>query len=1168
MSERIIPGLIRDPLRISGATPNQIVQGQEDTKNAILDEEADKIGFTEALKESFVGGNNAAVQIFYDLQRMSKSGPVDPAWRDAGGNYEWVRKNSGRIPASHEWRYIQTKNSTEAEMMLDDAEYNTAIQQKLARRFALSPVSTFAAMGLSSIVDVDAPIALMSGGMSAGAKLGLMTTRVGRLLSGAAAGAVAGAGVQGAAYGANPAEDWTSIPVAGLAGMAFGVAGAALRGRPAHLGPTTEQLAEATRTRTLDEFGEAVGDGNVRAREDLRNEPQVHSDPYGSQRALDEAAEAEALAPATQATPEARTPQAVKLEAVAEARDEALAAAMPEELEGRATVGARQMQSGGAGVASIRSSRTVDIIQNARTRDQQLGVSKEWFSNNSNLKNRNDAIGRAATRFNDVVNAMPFATDFSRFMRSGSVTAQMLAYDMLENASGIIRNNRSGAMLMDHYHKDILGNFMPYHDAFDEWASRTHNASIWTKVTDNSLRERFNIAVISELNERNYGGAPRVIDPAVQRAADAIDNTFKREVEVNKGRPGEGTTKGYETLDPKSGYFPQKWLGGKMQKLIDSGQYGNGMKARKALTKAIAEAYVSMHRHMQMKDAEKWAGAVVDRALSTNEGISMNLVGIMKDADGRKPIEDLMIRNGASKHEVDRLIETLTGTKEEAGRAGHTKHRIDADMRFVASNGIKLMDLIDTDINKLVGMRARTAAGTAAMARKGIYSKADIAEIKEAILQEQIANGQSVKTGDVVSDFIDKDRHLTAQDLDDLFTYFNGQPIAGGISPWYSRVRKLTNLALLNQLGLTQMAEFGPQIAAIGWKRFSALAGKELMDTLHKKDSPLVQELKHMNVFVPEERMFRDDLTFEYEKLSGTTNEYVQKFDNFLNKGQRLQGYTSLFYTIRKLQQRIALTSGADKVMTAMKAQNWSTDRMRDIGLDDTLMHKIKGDYVDTGIVQFQDGMLHKLNLDKWDDRDAEDFILAMNRNVNQLVQKAMAGESSAVFHRDGLAAIFWHLKSFPMLALEKQTMRNARIADMQAMGTFMYGLATAGMAYTVKQTINGRDDNLTPSKIAREAFGLSNMTGWIPMWVDPLAGMLGLDSFKLSSYGSYGSTDVISLPAISGTLDKMLQLPGTAAKIINPFVDLKNSDIRTLQAIPIIGNAYGFAYMFNAMKS
>ena len=208
-------------------------------------------------------------------------------------------------------------------------------------------------------------------------------------------------------------------------------------------------------------------------------------------------------------------------------------------------------------------------------------------------------------------------------------------------------------------------------------------------------------------------------------------------------------------------------------------------------------------------------------------------------------------------------------------------------------------------------------------------------------------------------------------------------------------------------------------------------------------------------------------------------------------------------------------------------------------------------------------GNLKKLNLDKWDAEDADLFAMTLNQRTNTLVQKAMAGESSMMFHKDGLAQLFFHLKSFPMLALEKQFMRNSRMMDMEASMTFIYGLMTAAAAYTVRQTINGREENLSWDKISKGAFGYSSMTGWIPMWTDPLAAMLGMDSLMFGGYG--GKTDVISPLASIETLNRVAKIPGAVLSMGD--LSLSNGDINALSATPLIGNLYGFALMFNLMK-
>jgi len=237
---------------------------------------------------------------------------------------------------------------------------------------------------------------------------------------------------------------------------------------------------------------------------------------------------------------------------------------------------------------------------------------------------------------------------------------------------------------------------------------------------------------------------------------------------------------------------------------------------------------------------------------------------------------------------------------------------------------------------------------------------------------------------------------------------------------------------------------------------------------------------------------------------------------------------------------------------------------MADLGLDDAFMARVGRQ------AQFDGNKnLVKLNMDQWDWEDVQLYQQVMARGVNQLVQKAMAGESNWAFHSNGLAQLFMQFKSFPLLAVHKQFARNMRMADLETINTFFFGLVTAGAAYSVRQTINGNTDNLTAEKIAKGALNYSNMTGWIPMFVDPVLNAVGAD-FDTSGYSSHGAGSIISLPASFGVMEKLLQLPFMPVKLGLAAVgqyDVKNSDIRIIQAMPVLGTAIGINGLLNLAK-
>jgi hypothetical protein len=837
---------------------------------------------------------------------------------------------------------------------------------------------------------------------------------------------------------------------------------------------------------------------------------------------------------------------------------------------GRSTIGASQLGNSGPGISSIRSQQSVKIISNAQQRLGQTGILTDW---NGGGFTKGGAIGKAADRFHTALNnIMP--SDFARLMNSGSSVLQMLAYDVFENASGIVRNGRSGARIMEHYQRTMGAAFANFEDHFTEWASGK-GMGFMERNWNTDARDQFNRLVANEMQARYYDGPAgqmgRQIEPSVAKAADALDLTFAREAEIMKGRVGEMPVKGAEKLTGKSGYMPQRWSGQNIQKLINAG------KLHDDVVNAIAEGYTKTHPTMRLEDAKTYADAVVSFATHTNTGINTNLVGMLQ-ADARVELEAILQRQGVPAAEIDRFIDRLKGLAEEKGAPGQTKGRLDIDLRGVASNGINLMDLVDTDFARFVPQRIRRSAGASALARKGIDSRTTWNAMVDAALSEQQANGPSIKSGtkitDRLRDQLDADKPVDREYMDNLYSYFAGGHIGQGMSPMYARLRKLTNLSLLNQLGLTQLAEFGPQIAAVGLESWFSHLSDGIKAQLGKATSQLNKDLEHFNIFVPEERLFRDDRMHELDRASpqtanGLLADVIHHGDRLLNKAQRIQGYTSGFYAVRNIQQRLTMTSGTDKLMQHFRNGGIiSDDRLWDMGLGDrNILNSIK-QYVDNGTVQFDaKGNTIAMNFDKWKPEDVEQFSMTMNAYTNQMVQRAMAGESSMLFHKDGLAGLFFHLKSFPLLAIEKQVLRNTRIMDTESAMQFMYGLVTAAAVYSARQTINGRTDRLTMSDIAKGAFGYSNFTGWIPMWSDPLAAMLGMDSLRMGGYTPlYGQNQILAIPAAFTTIDRQLQLPGA---IKNTILNLgpSSSDLNALTAIPLIGNAYGFSLMFNALR-
>lgn len=1124
---------------------------------------------------AFMHGGNFAVNLGKELYRKTQYGEDDPNWtRDARGDF--IDKNAGRIPPNQIWRYWGTRNAAEAAALLSDQEADIKAMRINA---AMGGAMHFTTSAIAGLVDLDTPLMFATGGLSAAAKVGLNATRMGRIASGAASGAAIGAALGTIDYVSNPNATADDIVMTAFMGGGLSMAGAAFRRTtPANTpdlipeqsvpnrtyAEASPDVAHDMNTRAMNEYGESIQSG--------RREPTPPSAEPTWTFKTTETPDAPREAPAAFRLDENTLPDSGEVGGGFGQR-------------GTSTVGAAGASNRtGPGVDTITNPIHADLIAQAETAVKRDGWANELDEFTLNTKNAvTEAAGRAALNFNKMVGKLGLGDDWGRFMSSSSDVAKKMAYDLFESASGIARNATSAAALREGFRMEMALALDPYHNAMRTWKAQERGISatkqfftLWDEKVRNATRD-FNEEVISELMSR-FHGTPntKAVHPEVKRAADAWDKLMELDIDIGKGRGAQDISiAAYRDLKKRTGYVQQNWSGINMRNYIDK-RIANGASeslGRRELVQAIDENYKSLHPTLDPELRRKYATAVVDRALINRTSISRDILGLL-NGDEATVVRDGLRRNGITDHEIDRIIEALIGSREQKQRPGHTQERIDVDFRAVSSNGVRMMDLLDTDLFSMGHKRIAKTSGMAALARKGIASRVDFENLAGAALSEQKAKGallpaQDRNLVDKVRDFRDRERELTMQDFEDMYSYFSGGAIAGGASPMVARIRKVTNLSLMNQLGLTQFGEYGAIAGNVGFRRFLEHTGNDIRSMLTGKNTPLMDELRHTAFYVPEEKVHRADMMFEYDKLTHGS-DMSARLDQSLNKLSDLQGYLSGFYAVRAAQQRLVLSAGTSKVFEGIKkgADQFSDARLKDMGIDLPNLRK----YVDDGTVEFDaNNNLIRLNMDRWKYEDVEGFRAAMTRTTNQLVQKAMAGESNAMFHKDGLAQLFWQFKSFPMLAMTKQFGRNMKMADQHALQTFVWGTVFSSMAFAAKQAVNGNTDNLTTNKIVRGGLNYANMTGWMPMWVDPTASLLGLDDYNMSGYSSHGQgLSVLSMPAAFTAMDRLVQAPKALVKVAGAAVGIgeyTNADINALKVIPIAGQIYGMNAILNYAK-
>lgn len=1157
--------------RVLGSTKNdqQVIEEQAFSRD--VGSLQGPAAFGAQIYDSFTSGGNVAYSTGQYLYRKFHSGPADPSFDQE----KFITDNRDAIPDDQSWRFMGTQNQQEADWLLGDYK-DSMYKQRLVQ--ARGGVSGFVAGMIAGVVDLDAPLMFLSGGVSAAAKVGINATRIGRLMSSTAGGALMGLGFGAADYQFNPTAEADDI----MLSVAFGAGLGTLGG-----------LA-GMRSNLANEIGEGL------------TRPNPHQAPASV--GLDEAPfgfTARQPAPEAGVSPAPvadvagtapRAPRAVTTQEVPVNADSLDAGALPEVTVGQrspdaSSAGARfsgGQQYDGLGVQSIDSPDIQATIADAERFVQQNSQAVDGFFDPTPVNAPAGYANAPGALMGKIATKLGIGNDFSLWMRSNNPIKQQVAMLTMEDPSGKVRFNQTAAVLKRDYEKQFGKDFSMFEDHARQHAYQNLKLNMADVMLDPgaSWRQDFMRDVQLEIANRRYGRG-LTTNKQVKDAADAVARFYETDIRIGKGEGTQVPIGGYERLDVDPTYQQQRWSGSQMQRMLDDAYRRGGKRERDqyhtAFERALEADYLKMHPTMAPASRRKMAKAVVDRALTTRKGMGRDLFGLLM-GDEADVVKAALRRQGMDDAEIQRVIGSIMGTRENRAQPGQTKARVEVDPGSVFQHSgieIRMIDLLDNDLQDMMRRRMSRTSGQAALARMGLPSKIEFEKLRAASNAFETARGKPVKAPSTATSLKDKALDLkssvedaldnvgvgkTDDDMwDDLYSHFSGQAVSGGISPGLSRIKKVTTLSLMNGVGMSSLAEFGPIAAQMGWKNF----WKQMPDTLRaqfgKKGSPLMEEFEHMGVFVPDHHIHNSRWNFESERdvMSG---DKLRMLDKGLNTALDIQGHLSAGNLVRDLQQRIAMTGTTSKLFKALAKgdQAFSPERLTDMGFDAKTLASWKTKYIDTGIVQMDaEGNLVKTNMDNWDYDDVQYFRNAMARTVDQLVQRAMVGESSAMFHKDGMASLFFQFKSFPLLALEKQYNRNTRIGDPQALFTFMYGLLFAGVAYSARQVVAGRPDNLTPEKIAAGAFNYSNMTGWLPMWADPVGGALGLDS----SQSRNGVGSVVSIPASFGVMERLAQLPASMARVTGRqfgIGEYDNNDLRNLMAFPIAGQMFGMQALLN----
>lgn len=731
-----------------------------------------------------------------------------------------------------------------------------------------------------------------------------------------------------------------------------------------------------------------------------------------------------------------------------------------------------------------------------------------------------------------------------RLYESDSAVLNWLGRTVFESASGLNRGKATAAALMENYHKRIQTQLLPSRSAMTDWARRNDATAFGSGYgVSNEGRARFYREVMLERNARRHSRTYST-DPDVIRAADAYDSAARDALEISRGREDQHSVLGMDEVADNPHYTPYNWSGTKIVNLIR-----NGTVRRENMVRALANSYRKAGMSAG-KDADAIAEAVLRRAELKDAEIDGSVHSLLQ-ADGQEFLRDSLERSGMSGPEVDGIMQRLVGAAADRSKEGFAKARNELDMQeeIVTESGpnIQIVDLLSNDLNGDWQRYTRRVAGAAALARQGITSRHGRKEVISAIHAEQRALGEEL---------------MPLEELEAMFSHFDGGPVQGwsnlgggqpaAAGPGIALLKRMVQLAWLNKLGLTQLGETGAMMMQNGMASWMRRGPFALLDQeLKRGNKELLDDIAFMTGEIGRDHdLFSDHLNLD-EVSDLDAPDIMSRINKHTSQAAYVQGFTSMFNVVRSHQQKTAALGVMDKVMRTLRDAREAGEDLTeqqyarmwgDLGLDRETLQRLEN-LIGDGTIEFSpEGFVNRLNAGRWDG-DLQDIVGAsITRNINQVVQKSMAGEQDAWMHT-GVGSILSHLKTFPLQATHKQFIRHFRHNDPEAYGAVMATFGTALVASIVRAAVDG--DDMTAMDHGKRAFGYSNMTGFIPMAYDPLMTMMGLDDLRFNQYGKHAE---IAPPILSFANDAM-RLPGALAA--SAMGTANYDDLRAKRTLP-----------------
>jgi hypothetical protein len=666
-------------------------------------------------------------------------------------------------------------------------------------------------------------------------------------------------------------------------------------------------------------------------------------------------------------------------------------------------------------------------------------------------------------------------------LKSKNPVVRMLASELVESPSGAAGRRTTAAIAKYQHERRYMGNALnEVQMEYTSWRN-ARNGDAVGDIWDGKNWQTFNREVAMEIEARRAGNTGVESAPQVKAAADRLEAAYER---MRVGQIA-AKTPGWGALpDSSVGYMPHRLSPEKVMSITPAQET--------AFRQALSEQFQQIEGFdstFSTTLAARYMDRVKSRAIGGHDS-----PGNTNAAGAADMVEDALEAMGMTAEEILAMRQKFT-----RGAAGHTKQRLKLDLNaeHVGDDGVtfRLLDLYDTDQFSLLRGQAGRVSGDTALAAHGVLGKAGL-KLLRGSLRHGAADGKA-----------------TAKEIeafDQVAAELMSEPFGTASGKWIDRAMTVNSLARLGGMGITQFAEYINAAFHVGVGRtLSAIGGiprlraeAKALARGEKVDNSLLESLEQVGGAEFGTDSYKLVFPFDNGSLAyqGYGSDSVGFADRALRGASHLQGKLSMWRALHSAQQRGLAEQAVRKAVRYMK-EGGNDLAMEQMGISSDLLARLRKDLPEMAEFSGRDVTSFDLTKAK-DTQAAAEFVQAIHRGVNQMIQGTFVGEQGKWAH-SGLLKLLTQFRTFSITSIEKQWARQAGARGAGTATMMLLGsMSVAAPIYMARVALNaqGREDaqeylekNLSIAQITRASLNYVALSGLSGDMLDALTAVSGV---------------------------------------------------------------------------